>query len=157
METVSALLALCCSRSPVNSPHKSQWSGALFFTLICAWINGWVNNREAGDLRRHYRAHYNVTVMCPSGAIWRHKSGSTSSSGNGLLPDSTQQISKLMLTSVAFVREQLQIIPYINASGAYTFKITTVFFQKPESQWNLSVTTTSKIKFITCDLFSNVF
>ena len=22
-------------------------------SLICAWINGWVNNREAGDLRRH--------------------------------------------------------------------------------------------------------
>ena len=29
---------------------------------ICAWINGWVNNREAGDLQR-YRAHYDVTVM----------------------------------------------------------------------------------------------
>ena len=32
------------------------------FSLIWAWINGWVNNREAGDLRR-YRAHYDVTVM----------------------------------------------------------------------------------------------
>ena len=32
------------------------------FTLICARINGWVNNREAGDLRR-YRGHYDVTVM----------------------------------------------------------------------------------------------
>ena len=49
-------------RSPVNSPHKGQWRGALMFSLICAWINGWVNNREAGDLRR-YRAHYDVTVM----------------------------------------------------------------------------------------------
>ena len=38
-------------RSPVNSPHKGQWRGALMFSLICAWINGWVNNREAGDLR----------------------------------------------------------------------------------------------------------
>ena len=36
-------------RSPVNSPHKGQWRGALMFSLICAWINGWVNNREAGD------------------------------------------------------------------------------------------------------------
>ena len=44
-------------RLPVNSPHKSQWRGALMFSLIYAWINGWVNNREAGDLRRH-RAHY---------------------------------------------------------------------------------------------------
>ena len=49
-------------RSPVNSPHKVQWRGGLMFSLICVWINGWVNNREAGDLRR-YRAHYDVTLM----------------------------------------------------------------------------------------------
>ena len=49
-------------RSPVNSPHKDQWRGALMFSLICVWINGWVNNGEAGDLRR-YRADYNVTAM----------------------------------------------------------------------------------------------
>ena len=49
-------------RSPVNSPHKGQWRGALMFSLICVWINGWVNNREAGDLRR-YRTHYDVIVM----------------------------------------------------------------------------------------------
>ena len=40
-------------RSPVNSPHKGQWRGALMFSLICTRINGWVNNGEAGDLRRH--------------------------------------------------------------------------------------------------------
>ena len=49
-------------RSPVNSPHIGQWRGALMFSLIYVWINGWVNNREAGDLRR-LRAHYDVTVM----------------------------------------------------------------------------------------------
>ena len=48
--------------SPVNSPHKGQWRGALMFSLPWVWISGWVNNREAGDLRRH-RAHYDVTVM----------------------------------------------------------------------------------------------
>ena len=48
-------------RSPVNSPHKGQWNGALMFSFNFAWINGWVNNREAGDLRRH-RAHYDVTL-----------------------------------------------------------------------------------------------
>ena len=32
------------------------------FSLICVWINGWVNNREAGDLIR-YRGHYDVIVM----------------------------------------------------------------------------------------------
>ena len=49
-------------RSPVNSPHKGQWRGALMFSLICTWINGWVNNREAGDFGRYW-AHYDVTVM----------------------------------------------------------------------------------------------
>ena len=49
-------------RSSVNSPHKGQWHGALMFSLICAWINGWVNNHEAGDLRHHH-AHYDVSVM----------------------------------------------------------------------------------------------
>ena len=53
-------------RSPVNSAHKGQWRGALMFPLICVWINGWVNNREAGDLRRK-QAHYDVIVM-----YWAH-------------------------------------------------------------------------------------
>ena len=63
METFSALLAICAGNSPVpvNSPHKGQWREALKF-FICSWIKGWVNNGEAGDLRRH-RAHYDVPVM----------------------------------------------------------------------------------------------
>ena len=64
METFSALLALCVgnSLSPVNSPRKGLWRGALILSLICAWINGWVNDRKAGGLRRH-RVHYDATVM----------------------------------------------------------------------------------------------
>ena len=48
--------------SPVNSPHKGQWHGALMFSLICAWINGSVNNREASDLKCN-RTHYDVILM----------------------------------------------------------------------------------------------
>ena len=59
---------------PVNSPHKGQWRGALMFSLICVRINGWVNNREAGDLRR-YRAHYDVTAM------FQHSDGNPSLNG----------------------------------------------------------------------------
>ena len=64
METFSALLALCPGNSPVpvNSPYNGQWRGALMFSLICTRMNDWVNNREAGDLRRH-RGHYDVNVM----------------------------------------------------------------------------------------------
>ena len=32
------------------------------FSLICLWINDWVNNREGGDLGRH-RGHYDVNVI----------------------------------------------------------------------------------------------
>ena len=58
METFSALLALCAG----NSPHKGQWRGALMFSVIDARIKGWVNSREAGDLRRD-RTHYDVIAM----------------------------------------------------------------------------------------------
>ena len=52
-------------RSPVNSPHKGQWRRALMFSLICPWINGWVNNPDTCDSRRH-RTRYDVTVMLNS-------------------------------------------------------------------------------------------
>ena len=49
-------------RSPANSPQKCQWRGSLLFYLFFAWTDGWVNNTDVGDLRRH-PTHYNVTVM----------------------------------------------------------------------------------------------
>ena len=60
-------------RSPVISPYKGQWRGDLMFSLICVWINGWVNNSEIGDLRR-YLAHYDVIVMIVDVGLlhWRH-------------------------------------------------------------------------------------
>ena len=64
METFPAQLAICAGNSPVpvNSPHKGQWRRALMFSLICTWIKDRVNNRGAGDLRRH-RGHCYVNVM----------------------------------------------------------------------------------------------
>ena len=64
METFFALLAICAGNSPVPGefPAQKPVTQSLMFPLICVWINGWVNNRKAGDLRR-YRAHYDVTVM----------------------------------------------------------------------------------------------
>ena len=64
MEILSALLALCAGTSPVTGEFPSQRPVTQSFdiSLICAWINGWTNSREAGDLRRH-RIHYEVTIM----------------------------------------------------------------------------------------------
>ena len=48
----------------------------LWSFFVYAWIKGWVNNREAGNLR-HQRAYYDVTVMgfrkeLKSKARWHH-------------------------------------------------------------------------------------
>ena len=65
MDTFSVSLALCGGNSLVTGEFPLQrpmmWS--LDFSLICAWINGWVNNHEAG-LLRHHHTHYGVSVMC---------------------------------------------------------------------------------------------
>ena len=42
----------------VSDPLCGEFTGHRWMP----WINGWVNNGEAGDLRRH-RAHYDITVM----------------------------------------------------------------------------------------------
>ena len=49
-------------RSQVNSPHKGQWRAALIFALICAWRNGWVNNRYTSNLGRHC-THFGVMAI----------------------------------------------------------------------------------------------
>ena len=43
-------------------PLTKASDAELWCFLIYAWINSWVNNREAGDLRRN-GAHYDVIVM----------------------------------------------------------------------------------------------
>ena len=71
METFSALLALCVGNSSVT----------VVFSLICAWTNGWVNNRDAGDFK-HHRAHYDVTVMMCN---WTAFGVGTCSSSSGVI------------------------------------------------------------------------
>ena len=62
METHSALLAICAGNSSVTGEFSAQWPVTRSFDI---WINDWVNNGEAGDLRRH-RARHDVIVM-----VWR--------------------------------------------------------------------------------------
>ena len=69
-DTFFALMAIGVGNSPVTSefPAQGQWRGASMFSLICAWINVWVNNGETADLRRQ-RAHYDVTVIITASLI----------------------------------------------------------------------------------------
>ena len=64
METFSALLAICAGNSPVHDELPAQRPVTRTFDIFCdlRLTNGWVNNREAGELRR-YCAHYDVVVM----------------------------------------------------------------------------------------------
>ena len=64
METFSALLAICAGNSSGTGEFLAQRPVTRSFNIffICVWINGWVNNREAGDVRR-YRAYYDVTLV----------------------------------------------------------------------------------------------
>ena len=43
-------------------PLTKASDAELWCFFICAWINCWVNNRDAGDWK-HHRAHYDVTLM----------------------------------------------------------------------------------------------
>ena len=88
METFSALLALCVGNSPATGEFPSQRPVTQSFDVffVHAWINGWVNNREAGDLRRH-RAHYDVIVMIVriTGPLCRESTAIWSSPQSGLV------------------------------------------------------------------------
>ena len=61
MEKVSALLAICAGNSPVPGEFPTQRPVTRSFDVYFD-LHGWVNNGEAGDLRR-YRTHYDVIVM----------------------------------------------------------------------------------------------
>ena len=73
-------------RWPVDSPHKGQWRRTLMLYLICTWINGWINNREASDLRCH-GVHCVVTVITLVNIwCWDPSSGLTSFIYRSVIP-----------------------------------------------------------------------
>ena len=59
---------------PGKFPAQRPVTQSFDVSLICARINDWVNNREAGDLRRHH-GHYDVNLMTTSGAASDEKVG----------------------------------------------------------------------------------
>ena len=100
-------------RLPVNSPYKGQWHKA--------FTNGWVNNRDICDLKRH-RAHYDVTVMIRELILalvcisWRHGWYESTTSWNGKGSMSLEPFYPLRwrhderdgVYSVAFIQTQIK-------------------------------------------------
>ena len=50
-------------RSPVNSPYKGQWRGALIFSLICACLNKRLSKQSRGWRFETPSGSYDVNVM----------------------------------------------------------------------------------------------
>ena len=100
-ETFSALLAICAGNSPwpVNSPHKGQWGGALMFSLICVWINGWVNNRG-------------WWFETPSCSLWRHGNATSRIRHSGVKV-ATRHVATTMLSWVCISDIQNSHIQYL--------------------------------------------
>ena len=52
----------------ISTQRPGMRSFDVFLSVPCAWINDWVNNRQARDLGRH-RAHFDVIVMNMKGSL----------------------------------------------------------------------------------------
>ena len=67
METFSALLTIGAGNSPVTIEFPSQRPVTRSFDAF-AWMEGRVNNRDAGDLRRHRAQYYDTVINVTRGA-----------------------------------------------------------------------------------------
>ena len=89
-------------------PHKGQWRGALIFSLICAWTNGWVNNRYVGDLRRH-RVHYDATVMFAASLTLSEGNPPVTANSTGKEPVMGTWVFSLLSTSTNFWKKPSRV------------------------------------------------
>ena len=117
------------NQSPVNSPHKGQWCGALMFSLICAWITAWVNNHEAVDLIRHY-THYDVIVMEKPELSWcqicNHQWHWRLSSWQLVSPPVTTKISSWQLSVVSVTKKPSLLYTELSRYELIFSKIATI-------------------------------
>ena len=93
--------------SPVNSRHEGRWCGALMFSLVCAWVGGWVDNERlvawgaitpimaslqwfhtSTGMPNHWEG---INPIWPSDATYQ-QIWVTSDSANDLLPDDTKPL-----------------------------------------------------------------
>ena len=83
--TFSAWLVLCEGNPPVTDGFPSQRPVTQSIDVFITWTDGWANNRDVGDLRRH-RAHFDVIVMYIKSATQikpKHNKGQIDSTVSG--------------------------------------------------------------------------
>ena len=82
--------------SPDHTPHKGQWRKALMFSLICVWINGWVNNRATGNLRRHYDVivMWNFFSTFSQSVSWSFQGVANRKISSNLMPKTIEFVSR---------------------------------------------------------------
>ena len=129
-----------------DSTHEGQWRGALMFSLYSTWTNGWANNRDDGDLRRH-RTHHDVIVMFILSVdylvtlrVWA-RVATVLILNYGLLPDK-QNCGLRMHRECreCFVRHLLQKKPLVSYPGMYHGTCVTHEDRRSGSlTWNLQV------------------
>ena len=115
--------------SPVNSPHKDQLRVALMFSLICAWINGWVNNDEAGALRRH-SARYDVTVIYAKDRVITYILCIVDANQYSLFKKQDQNILNIFLLILEIVRHPYSYIFVITKLNVYAIFVAGVILMK---------------------------
>ena len=106
---ISRVTGLLCGEftGPGDFPHKGQWRGAFMFSLFCPWMISWVNNCEAGDLRRHH-AHYDVNVM-NSRMAWNDAQSLKQHRRGALFSKIIHQISRSHATKYRQFRPELSV------------------------------------------------
>ena len=116
-------------RPPVKSHHKGQWHGALMFSLICVWINGWINNREACDLRRH-RAHHDVTVW-----LGRCQAVNWPNAGVLLIGPLVINFSEIFIEIDTFSFKHMHLNMLSGKWGPFCLGLSTVIFYRRKYIW----------------------
>ena len=125
METFFALLAICEGNSSGTRTKASDAELRYFL-----WINGWVNNREAGDLRRNHD-DYDVTVMITSDlVVWSSSMNARPWYLQGdIIGDTT------VLCSVIDKIESMKIKPQCNIivlkTGLVTYMMSSLYLTQP--------------------------
>ena len=128
-------------RSPVNSSHTGLWRGVLVFSLICAWINRWVNNREVGDLRRH-RAHYDFTVMQqPQSVLLTPIHSECEQNGEllNLAPHTQHENSKWLSLASNFDSQKMLFAIHYDWVDRKTYTVTHTVMSGCNSMWKMSL------------------